>query len=130
MTAPRTRFRAVVGYAHMMSRRHIARYSAVLGLAAAVYLPFPAAGPIASAACTCAGAVSSRHAGYLRFSTASSSPLCVRWASLCPALTWTFDIASSGRRHSRRRRLLAVVVHITVTRTCYGIRGVWQGPQR
>ena len=58
MTSTRTRFRAVLGYAHTMSRRHIARYSAVLGLAATVLI-VPATSqlvPGASAAtCTLCG---------------------------------------------------------------------------
>ena len=55
MSTTRTRFGAVLGYARtMMSRRHIAQFSAVLGLAAAVLI-VPVTSPLvpSASAATC-----------------------------------------------------------------------------
>lgn len=125
MTSTRTRFRAVVGYAHMMSRRHIARYSAVLGLAATVLI-VPATSqlvPGASAAtCTLCGGgefhpltpariFDSRPASAINdVAPFGAKPL----SGPDPA---TFDIALLGQGGvpTDAASVLAVVVNITVT---------------
>jgi hypothetical protein len=125
MNTTRTRFRALLGYAHTMSSRHIARFSAVLGLAATVLI-LPATSqlvPNASAAtCTLCGGgefhpltpariFDSRPASSINdVAPLGAKPL----AGPEPA---TFDIALLGKGGipTDAASVLAVVVNITVT---------------
>ena len=124
---PRTHFGTVVGYAHtMMSRRHIARLTAVLGLAGAIVI-VPATTqliPSASAALPCslcgggefhplipARIFDSRPAS----SVNDVAPLGAKPLSGPEPATFDIDLLGQGSIPDVAANVLAVVVNITVS---------------
>ena len=125
-TALRTHFGGVVGYAHtMMSRRHIARLTAVLGLASAI-LVVPATSQLipsaSAAACTLCGGGEFHPLTPARiFDSRPATPINdvappgAKPLSGPEPATFDIDLLGQGGIPDVAANVLAVVVNITVT---------------